>query len=267
MVDCYRVKDWDVRFETAETRKLECLKWLPKPNKHDGLSFRRMAARKDCCDLYTAWMLILEIVSRSRRTERGMLVRDGRPLSPCDLAIMTGFPERIFDKALKFFSSEDIGWLIPPSPDNLPLLPADLPTAPAVLNGREGREEKDCGRKAVAFPNGMTDSEFLSVMAADPTYAGIDVPREHGKMAKWCSVNKKVPTRKRFVNWLNRADRPMNGTLAPAVKKRPRELPERFRSWLLEKYPDRREEISHWKTFSDLPNGCDWWEEFRRDKS
>lgn len=57
----------------------------------------------------------------------------------------------------------------------------------------------------------LTDDEWLSQLAADPTYAGIDVRREHGKMLRWCEVNGKQPTRRRFLYWLNRAERPMAG--------------------------------------------------------
>jgi len=57
----------------------------------------------------------------------------------------------------------------------------------------------------------QTDGEWLESLKADPTYAGIDVGREFGKCAKWCEVNQKQNTRKRFVNWLNRVEKPING--------------------------------------------------------
>lgn len=59
-------------------------------------------------------------------------------------------------------------------------------------------------------PN-LTDEEFLSELGSDPTYAGIDVMIEHGKMLNWCSVRRKQPTRARFINWLNGAEKPMHG--------------------------------------------------------
>ena len=55
----------------------------------------------------------------------------------------------------------------------------------------------------------ITDDEWIDSLAKDPTYAGINVAREHGKMLTWCDVNRKEPTRKRFANWLNRVDKPM----------------------------------------------------------
>lgn len=55
------------------------------------------------------------------------------------------------------------------------------------------------------------DKTWLASLSADPTYAGIDVAREHGKMLNWCETNNKQATRRRFVNWLNRCDKPMAG--------------------------------------------------------
>jgi hypothetical protein len=43
------------------------------------------------------------------------------------------------------------------------------------------------------------------------------VEREYGKLIAWCEANGKQPTKRRFVNWLNRADRPLQGEV-----KRPR---------------------------------------------
>jgi uncharacterized protein YdaU (DUF1376 family) len=75
------------------------------------------------------------------------------------------------------------------------------PTSPKKLK-REPKAQPD-------------DAAWLASLAADPTYKGIDVAQEHGKMARWCETNGKQPTRKRFVNWLNRCDRPMAGSASP----------------------------------------------------
>ena len=73
--------------------------------------------------------------------------------------------------------------------------------------------DKDVGetRAAVAAPTYCDDPEWLMGIAADPAYTGIDVQTERAKMVRWCEVNRKQPTRRRFVNWLNRIDRPMAG--------------------------------------------------------
>lgn len=69
---------------------------------------------------------------------------------------------------------------------------------------------------ASAKPAPLNDEEFLKTLEADSAYADIDVRREFSKMRTWCVVNNKRPTRRRFINWLNRADKPMS-TSIPVV--------------------------------------------------
>lgn len=60
------------------------------------------------------------------------------------------------------------------------------------------------------------DDEWLDLLAKSKTYEGIDVKREYGKMVSWCSVNSKKPSRRRFINWLNRAEKPINAAYIKA---------------------------------------------------
>ncbi len=57
--------------------------------------------------------------------------------------------------------------------------------------------------------NGLVDSEWIASLKADKTYAGVDVDRELGKMHNWCKIRQLTPSRRRFINWLNRAEKPM----------------------------------------------------------
>jgi hypothetical protein len=82
----------------------------------------------------------------------------------------------------------------------------------ACADGSAPTSPKKLKREPKAQPD---DAAWLTSLAADPTYKGIDVAQEHGKMARWCEANRKQPTRKRFVNWLNRCDRPMAGSASP----------------------------------------------------
>ena len=74
-----------------------------------------------------------------------------------------------------------------------------------------------CGGDARREPRQQakeTDEAWLKGLESNPAYAGLDVAREHAKMVAWCSVNGKQPSRRRFVNWLNRAEKPMRVTRA-----------------------------------------------------
>lgn len=161
----YAISHWQEVFETAETRKLKHLRWVPVPNKHDGLGFRRIARERDRCELFTAWNLMVQVASKGPPEQRGKLQREDQPLSPEDLGDMTGFPATIFSRAFTFFSSPAMCWLTceqsrelsassasrparsgetPESPAVSPGTPAGSPvipaSSPAEGKGMEGRE-------------------------------------------------------------------------------------------------------------------------------
>lgn len=74
-----------------------------------------------------------------------------------------------------------------------------------------------------AKPEKQTDAQWIAGIKADPAFAGIDVEREHAKCLRWCSENGKQQTRRRFINWLNRCDRPI-GAVVSAAQQRSEEL-------------------------------------------
>ena len=53
---------------------------------------------------------------------------------------------------------------------------------------------------------GLADEEWLQMLEAQDAYKGIDVRRELGKCQVWASTNNQKVSRKRFVNWLNKAE-------------------------------------------------------------
>ena len=56
-------------------------------------------------------------------------------------------------------------------------------------------------------PSRFVDSEFLTTLKQNTAYQDLDLDAELGKCQAWCLANTKSnqPTRKRFVNWINRA--------------------------------------------------------------
>jgi len=103
--------------------------------------------------------------------------------APTELAELAELAER--SKALKSPP--------PPPPDNgAPLLP------------------KKKGRPKVTFGDDESgDAAWFKELADDIAYRGIHIEVEFSKMKRWCAQKGKPPTRTRFINWLNRADRPI----------------------------------------------------------
>jgi len=105
----YRIKDWDKYFEKAESRRCKTMSWVPIPTKHDGSGYRRVAAYHRAGELFAAWILIVE--TAAKMPTRGLLYKDGKALTPKDLAYRTGFPEDIFNLAFTVLTDSEIGWL------------------------------------------------------------------------------------------------------------------------------------------------------------
>jgi uncharacterized protein YdaU (DUF1376 family) len=88
-----------------------------------------------------------------------------------------------------------------PSPSPSPL------TAPASTT-------KDVGA-IKSRPTSECDADWVKTLSADTAYQGIDVNRELGRMTHWCTNNRKQATRRRFINWLNRCERPLEAAGKP----------------------------------------------------
>lgn len=57
----------------------------------------------------------------------------------------------------------------------------------------------------------LTDEQWLDAIKKNQAYKSISIETEKGKCEAWCFTNGKVFSRRRFVNWLNRAEKPMEG--------------------------------------------------------
>jgi hypothetical protein len=103
----------------------------------------------------------------------------------------------------------------------------------------------------------LCDDDYLTQLQGMSCYSGIDVQQEYGKAQAWCLTNGKQLTRRRFVNWLNRCDRPMAAT-AP-VPARQQSQPKTV--WTLKQQLDAiQEQIKHIETHYAMqtPHGLQW---------
>lgn len=106
----------------------------------------------------------------------------------------------------------------PSSADKYPRVTADG-GHPRTESESDAKSETDSDANR-ADGSALTDEAWLERLSANPAYAGLNVRDEYGKMTVWCETNKKQPTRRRFVNWLNRCDKPMAMTTSPAQARR-----------------------------------------------
>ena len=110
MAAIYRVKNWPILYEKAQAAKCKYTRWVPIPNKLDGAGYGAVAMHEKKCELFTGWILIVEVASLMRPV-RGTLWKDGRALTPKDLWLKTRFPEEIFTLAFDVFVGPEIDWM------------------------------------------------------------------------------------------------------------------------------------------------------------
>jgi hypothetical protein len=81
-------------------------------------------------------------------------------------------------------------------------LEARLAAMEARLTALEAKQKKSRTAK-------QDDHAWFESLKQNPAYQGLDIDRELAKCHTWCETNLKLWSRKRFVNWLNRAERPL----------------------------------------------------------
>lgn len=231
MPNAYQIKDWDTHFENNRTRELKHMEWIPVPNKMDGDGYTELVDHPNGAAHFGAWIAIVEVASKC--DPRGTLLREGRkPHDAASLARVTRLPRAVFEEVLPRLL--EIGWLVDnPLPveafteapqEGAAKSQEDAPSRARAENGTEGNGTEGNGTEVgsqregrAAAPNNrgnrvkLCDEAYLTELEHDPAYAGIDVRRAYHKMIRWCKEKRKEPTRGRFLNWLNREDRPLAG--------------------------------------------------------
>lgn len=100
-------------------------------------------------------------------------------------------------------------------------VPGDVP---GDVPGKEKRrEEKEKERKEKKVT--LSDDEWLKTLEDNPIYEGLEVRVLYGKMIVWCNERGKKATRRRFVNWLNREDKPIKPVTGATGTRKPQRLP------------------------------------------
>jgi hypothetical protein len=103
----YRIKDWNLHFEKAQTRKCQEMKWVAIPNKHDGKSYGRLTHVENWLEVFAVWILLLEVASKC--PVRGVLADNDGPLGDKDLEFKTRCPAASFKRSVSIL--QDVGWI------------------------------------------------------------------------------------------------------------------------------------------------------------
>lgn len=230
----YSITDWQKRYETHESRKLKRMAWVPVPNAHDGLSFRRLIAMKNGAEIFGAWCLILQVASKME--VRGVLENSTGPLDATDLAAMTGASEKLFETALSVLSSSKIGWISRSAgtPGNeTGIIPEISREVRDTVQDRTG--QNSTGQEHSVAVRDEAKEKFEEARKAYPgTKRGLDV--------EWDNFRRK-----------NKRTAEIVPLLLPAIR-----LEERFKS----ECARVRAHVPPWKNFATWINNSCWTQEF-----
>lgn len=161
-VPLYQVKDWNLHYENARSRKIKSLAWVPVPNTHDGEKYGLLMSHPKAAEIFAAWNLILQIASRC--PIRGLLARrDGTPLPLSSLSVKSRAPQIWFEIAMPILTQ--LGWLevVGGVVGERPTVVADQPT----LVGLKGREQKGREHNTPIVP--FLDFEPEEINGIDPS--------------------------------------------------------------------------------------------------
>lgn len=108
----YEIKDWAKWYEKSHKETERAFSWVAVPTRHDGKSFRRLMRLPDGMALFAAFILMLEIAAKM--PVRGLLADEDGPLDAQDMADATGGDPKVFARALKALTDDElkICWLL-----------------------------------------------------------------------------------------------------------------------------------------------------------
>lgn len=182
----YRVRNWDDKFENAQSRKCGKLNWVPVPNKHDGKGYRRLISAKNGPAMYGAWVVILQVASKC--LERGVLADEDGPLNADDLSHKTGLPAELISTTLETLCQARIRWLEveqvgadwQPTPNTPPSRSTDSPQ-----NRMEPEPEAEQKRKTLKPASGVCDR--VQKKKQPSVFDGLtaDVLKDNAKLFAW----------------------------------------------------------------------------------
>jgi hypothetical protein len=206
----YRVRNWEKHFENNRSKTVSKLSWVPIPNSHDGEGFATVISHKDAAEIFSAWILILQVASRCH--PRGSLVREGgKPYDAASLALRTRGQLKWFEKAMPILL--EVGWIEE--------FASEWHSDGSALTS--GCQSTDEGRKEENGMNGseqngtrsgkISQEEWFLNLKSESAYSHIDIDREMGKMRQWLLLPKnkgRTMTKQFVVNWLNKIEPGLN---------------------------------------------------------
>ena len=168
----YQIKNWDTNYENAKSRTINNPAHVYMTNKHDGLQFRKLMAKKDGAEIFAAFVLMAEICSKQAPPRQGYLSNDGtelgRPYTAEDLEFMTGLKTKAFEGAFQTLANDGFTWLSIPRYTQ-GILDKDTTSIPEYPLDRTEQNREEQNRTV------YTPTQIENIYQAYPRHVGKEV--------------------------------------------------------------------------------------------
>ena len=160
-----RIRNWDAKYETHESRKVHRLEWVKIPNDLIDLGYRQLIDHPDGAAHLGAWLGIVEVASICK--PRGTLAENSTCLSSKHLFLKTGLPEVLFQAAIPRLIA--IGWLedVADLPANSPGIASGSPEDPAENRSHITRQERTKDNTTTSCESGEAHAPSIDQPAFD----------------------------------------------------------------------------------------------------
>jgi len=116
-----KIAKWKEVFERAESRKIKNLNWVAMPTSFSSNGYQMLLDEfgDEAPAIYGAWCVLVAFaasctVRGTLSTSRGVAVKVGH------IARTTGFQSTVFEKLITWATQEEVSWLIPAQPEEIP---------------------------------------------------------------------------------------------------------------------------------------------------
>ena len=167
---------------------------------------------------YGAYIILLELIAEKIDHEQ-------KPEIRINFMVLKGIlqvSERKMDGFLRFFNQNELifcdfseGYYTLRCPNLLKRLDNWTKRSVVTIEQVPENDPLNKNKKENKKEKKQAAPDFIESLKTNLAFKDLDIDKELGKCQAWCSVHRKIPTARRFVNWLNGADRP----LAPKIQK------------------------------------------------
>lgn len=148
----YRIAKWSTVYETSESKRHKTLSWVSMPIDFGSNGYQSLVDEfgDEAPAMYGAWCALVGVAAQA--PTRGVLAcSKGNPYTVARISRMTCFPVNVFERLMKWATSQDVEWIEVVSPESADIEPPK--TRPAAAQASPSTETEKSGLPNTTLPN------------------------------------------------------------------------------------------------------------------